>query len=611
MKRLQNRIRDLLASLKLATKLTLLILLFVLLPTLCITALHFSSARAALIDKETDLLRADLYNSLDHTDQGMAFCHAAARAVLDDKMLFRTLEAYRSPAILSGEQRTESKEAAVAIGRVSQASPGLHAVRLYLDGQFREHVPVLCRLDRMKEQPWYTSPLPSNNTWKFGYADQAFSAGDLPAVPLAVLLNEARSAHGDFIGVLEVSMPMQTLFRDIYELEEREWAGFVDATGTLHHDRPHAARVWNEVIGSVVYGVISGGREYTATVLSQGSHTVLAASVPVPELGGRLIRAVLLDEELRTINQRRFLAFAGVLLFNMLCVVMVHWAVRKTLDRVYRLTDISVEVQRGNLSVEVPDMGCDEVGVLSANFREAILRMQRLLKTSVERETLVKTTEIRALQNQINSHFIYNVLEAIKMMAEIDEKYEISDAVTSLGKLLRYSMRWASSMVHLQEELDYIHHYIALLNLRYDYTITLSVNVPPELLTQEIPKMSLQPIVENAVYHGIEGLEEDAIIRINAVAHGDYYNVEITDSGKGMDPDSLASLRRQVYGEVKETPKHGGIGLRNVQNRIRLCYGNGYGLEFYTQENCYMKVVVKLPLARKENTDGKASHCGR
>lgn len=98
------------------------------------------------------------------------------------------------------------------------------------------------------------------------------------------------------------------------------------------------------------------------------------------------------------------------------------------------------------------------------------------------------------------------------MMAEIDEEYEISDAITALGRLLRYSMKWTSKNVMLKDELEYIRNYMALINLRYDFTIQLSLNIPEELMQQEIPKMSLQPVVENAILHGIEPLGFDSTI---------------------------------------------------------------------------------------------------
>ena len=146
----------------------------------------------------------------------------------------------------------------------------------------------------------------------------------------------------------------------------------------------------------------------------------------------------------------------------------------------------------------------------------------------------MKNSEIKALQNQINVHFIYNVLESIKMMAEIDEKYEISDAVTSLGKLLRYGMKFSSKNVTVEQEIEYIRNYLDLINLRFDFEIILAINIPQFIYKQEIPKMTLQPIVENAIYHGIEELAEDSSIYIKGYVEGEDILIEITDSGKGM-----------------------------------------------------------------------------
>lgn len=137
--------------------------------------------------------------------------------------------------------------------------------------------------------------------------------------------------------------------------------------------------------------------------------------------------------------------------------------------------------------------------------------IERLMNENLARELLMKNSEIKALQNQINVHFIYNVLESIKMMAEIDEKYEISDAVTSLGKLLRYGMKFSSKNVTVEQEIEYIRNYLDLINLRFDFEIILAINIPQFIYKQEIPKMTLQPIVENAIYHGIEELAEDLV----------------------------------------------------------------------------------------------------
>lgn len=118
-------------------------------------------------------------------------------------------------------------------------------------------------------------------------------------------------------------------------------------------------------------------------------------------------------------------------------------------------------MQKGNLDVVIENCGPDEMGELGTQINKMLRRIKRLMEDNLKREMLVKNSEIRALQNQINAHFIYNVLESIKMMAEIDEEYAISDAITSLGRLLRYSMKWVSGNVLVEQEIEELKKKIA------------------------------------------------------------------------------------------------------------------------------------------------------
>ena len=220
------------------------------------------------------------------------------------------------------------------------------------------------------------------------------------------------------------------------------------------------------------------------------------------------------------------------------------------------------------------------------------------MKDNLEREMDIQNAETRALQNQINAHFIYNVLEAIKMMAEIDEEYEIADAVTSLGKLLRYSMKLESGGVRLERELDYIQNYVALMNLRFDYVIRLELDVPSQLMGQLVPKISLQPIVENAVVHGAAVLAADTAITLRGTLDrpGGSFTISITDGGQGMDEAALARLRRQINGEEPARSSSGnGIGLKNVQDRIQMAFGSAYGLGVDSQPGRGTTVTAVFP----------------
>ena len=167
------------------------------------------------------------------------------------------------------------------------------------------------------------------------------------------------------------------------------------------------------------------------------------------------------------------------------------------------------------------------------------------------------------------------------MMAEIDEEYEISDSITALGKLLRYSMRWISGNAVLRDELEYIRNYLTLINLRYDFEVILSVNLPEELLDQEIPKMSLQPIVENAVLHGIEPVAEDTTVYIKGWEQDGEFVIEVTDSGRGMTPEELDAIVKAMGAEKGDLLVFAADKLskvRTVMGQVRLELGRSLDL---------------------------------
>ena len=292
----------------------------------------------------------------------------------------------------------------------------------------------------------------------------------------------------------------------------------------------------------------------------------------------------------------------AVLLVIFVCLAFaVNGVVKALLKKFYEMLSVVRKVQEGDLEQRVYEPGRDEMGEMSTQFNKMLDRISVLMAENVNREVLIKNTEIKALQNQINAHFIYNVLEAVKMMAEIKEEYEISDSVTALGELLRYGMKWTSSDVTIRQEMEYIKNYIQLMNLRYDFAILLSIRIPDYIYEQQVPKMSLQPIVENAIIHGIEETENDATIYIKAVCRDEDYEIEITDSGQGMDENQVELLKKKVSGEIEVSGGSGnGIGLKNVQDRIHIRFGESFGLHFASKEGCFTKVSIRLPYTHRE-----------
>lgn len=321
----------------------------------------------------------------------------------------------------------------------------------------------------------------------------------------------------------------------------------------------------------------------------------------VKELSGTLVCAQDISGDVGKIRRMRNGFFLVMLLLIPFLAAGINVVVKTVLRQFYRIIDAIKRVQTGDLSVVIEDCGTDEMGELGSQVNKMLTEINHLMKEQIDKELLVKNSEIKALQNQINAHFIYNVLESIKMMAEIEEQYDISEAVTTLGKLLRYSMRWTAGTVTVAEEIEYIKNYLKLMNIRFDYEIYLSLNIPDRIYAQQIPKMSLQPIVENAIYHGIEQMAEDTNIYIKGLIEGNDCIIEITDAGRGMSEEEVARLYKKISGEIETTGGSGnGIGLKNVQDRIKMNFGEEYGIEIASKLGCYTKIMVRIPLKAEE-----------
>ena len=302
-------------------------------------------------------------------------------------------------------------------------------------------------------------------------------------------------------------------------------------------------------------------------------------------------------------QQRMLLEFAG---FGLLLIVVVNLIVRGLLKEFYDVLCEMRQIDNGTTKIKVC-YSAEEMREMSYGINGMLERIQKQNEESIKREAALKDTAIRAMQNQINAHFIYNVLESIKMMAEIKEEYTISDAVTALGEMLHYNMRWNKFLVTVQDEMNYIQNYVELMNLRYDFTITLSVQMPENLYRQDIPKMSLQPIVENAVKYGFCDIFEGGLIRISVTEQAGQLTFSVYNNGTPMEEqmaEKLNGLSEIPVSKMKdsfEEKKHG-YGVINIITRLRLKYGEDVRF-FYESDTNGTVCVIQIPDDGKENSE--------
>lgn len=258
------------------------------------------------------------------------------------------------------------------------------------------------------------------------------------------------------------------------------------------------------------------------------------------------------------------------------------------------------QVQRGDFSTAaLPDsqaaLSKDEVGHLHRTFRVMIQQIDELITENYAKQLTIKETQFRALQAQINPHFLYNTLESINWEAKINGQTQISRMVEALGFLFRSSISLKKSIVTLGEELDIIRHYLTIQETRFEDRLIFQLKIPEHLYSTPIPKLTLQPLLENAINHAVERKLEPCHITLFAVEEEDSVHLIMEDDGPGMVPELLEQVRK---GEVES--RGNGIGLSNIRDRIRLAFGEPYGLDIDSVPDVGTKVLVHIPKERRE-----------
>lgn len=206
-----------------------------------------------------------------------------------------------------------------------------------------------------------------------------------------------------------------------------------------------------------------------------------------------------------------------------------------------------------------------------------------------------------ALQNQINPHFLYNTLEAIRSEALIGGLPNVAEMSETLARFFRYTISNTSDLVMLEDELKNVRDYFSIQKFRFGERVNLDIRIPPDspVCSYHLPKLILQPIVENAIIHGLEEKVEGGTITISAEHTSNVLSIFITDDGVGMDTDELVQLNRKLNDhspQPKNEEKKGGIATRNVNDRLQLLFGPQYGLSFSSVRNIGTKVEIRLPM---------------
>ena len=593
-----RRIIGKLNHLKIIHKLTLTVFFFAFIPIIILFIIIIHNMRASTINDQISIVKYTMEQNHAQIQKSIELCNMSTQVFINNTTLLRYIEKVKSKEEIDVTDTLDFYQNEIAsMERLVNSNPYLYQIRVYVDSnKLVEMMPILYRRKRMERLRWGKEEFKSGS-WMFDYTDEIFPKEVMSSKKhIMSLVTKICSYNDDNLCIIEVAIRMNDLFPGLFDTDSKGWSCFIDGENIKYYDNS-VQNKWNPYMNDIFKNINFESEVDRYQITKVAGENVIIAYKPIKELDGYLIKVISIDKVIHRVNNLHMLYFFYLLIIMGALLLVIHLIVKAMSKRFYEVFKALHEVQEGRLDIEVTVHGSDEIGELASHINLMLIKIKQLMENNIKREILVKNSEIRALQNQINTHFIYNVLETIKMMAEVKEYYDISDAITSLGKMLRYSMKGLSKNVTVKEEIDYIKNYIAIMNLRFDYEIFLSLNIPDEIWGQEIPKMSLQPIVENSICHGIENIAEDTNIYIKGIVKENYFMIEVSDQGKGISEDHLEQLRRSIEDDIETSGGSGhGLGLKNVQDRIKINFGNEYGISISSKLGCYTKVSVKIPL---------------
>lgn len=299
----------------------------------------------------------------------------------------------------------------------------------------------------------------------------------------------------------------------------------------------------------------------------------------IDKQGWKLVKTIPTESLYKELSKYQvYIAIGGLVYGVLIMLFMIIFSIRYT-EPMIKMKETMEKVELGDLSVRTDVESNDEVGQLGTSLNNMIINMQVLIDKLIKEESEKKDLELESLHAQINPHFLYNTLNTIKWMAKIQGNMSVSNAITALVKLLRISIDLGKNKITLNEEVEYVKNYIVIQKLRFNESIIVNYDIDDECLEYMIPKLILQPIVENSIIYGIDGENIELIIDIKVYKIDDKLIIEVKDNGPGIDGDILKNILK-VKTDMNRFSK---VGINNVNQRIKLYCGESYGVEFKTE----------------------------
>lgn len=416
----------------------------------------------------------------------------------------------------------------------------------------------------------------------------------------AVLVGKAvkQSKTGAIIGYMLMQIE-ENIFSDVYRDISRNMeaeAFIIDEKGTVVSTAGDYASV-GETYPSADLLKNTAAREEQEDLVSLdlGEKSVIFMNRQMEENDWQMI-LMFPREYLQAGLTRTLVSFAGIALACILLGVVVTFVISISISHpLGKVIEGIGQFEKGNLYVKLDETGADEITRLAEQFNRMAREINGFLEREKDNEKQKRKLEIQALQAQINPHFLANTLNTVSYIARIRKEETIEKLLNATIELLRDSMKNDDSFHTVQEEIALIESYIMIQDYRLLGKFSVEIDIEPEILSCSMPRFILQPVVENAVIHGIEPLNRRGLISVKGFQQESDFVFVITDNGIGMEEKKIKEILQERRNEEKL--RFSGMGIGNVDKRIRLLMGKNYGVVIESKKNVFTSVTIRLPMS--------------
>lgn len=428
-------------------------------------------------------------------------------------------------------------------------------------------------LAQLRQSDWYRQAEAEKGymVWKLNHDSYVKPAeGKLVTLAMAIRDKDLQNV----IGMLVISRPADQFLRMLAAKSEGVLGFMLDGDGQmLGEPSPQIDELYPQIAARLAdratgFTAEAGGNRFE----------IVADTVPIADW--RVVQAVSYNDMLKPVAQIRQVVFV-LLAISMVLFIAIIIVISSMVTRpLRRLGNLMKQVQSGRLDVAYEIRSRDEVGLLGKTFNHMLLKLRDHLDKEIELERSKEQAKLEALQAQINPHFLHNTLNTIKWMSIMRGAKEITDMLLSLGNLLNMSINRGQEAIRLEEEIENVRNFLTIQKYRFGDTIRVEESFEPETLDGYVPKLSLQPLVENVYRHGL--FIDGGQMTLSSRLEGEALLLRVADNGTRPGPERMSAIEERLSEE--ESGSFSGIGIANVHRRIRLMFGPPYGLRFERDE---------------------------